>query len=46
MTVHNSWIYTIEDIIFSMNPMNEFTLKNGKTTTYAQYLLDNYKIKI
>jgi aubergine-like protein len=46
MTTYNCRIYTIDDIVFTMSPKNEFTLQDGKKTSYAKYLLDNYKIKL
>jgi hypothetical protein len=29
-----------------MNPTHKFKLQNGTEVSYAQYLLDNYKIKL
>lgn len=46
MTYYNNRIYTITEVMFNMNPTHKFKLQDGKETTYAQYLLDNYKIKL
>lgn len=46
MTYYNNRIYTITEVMFNMNPTHKFKLADGKETTYAQYLLDNYKIKL
>lgn len=46
MTIYNSRIYTISEVVFNKNPTNEFTLQNGKKISYEKYLLENYKVKL
>jgi hypothetical protein len=46
MTYYNNRVYTITEVDYSMTPMTEFTPAHGKKISFANYVLENYKIKL
>ena len=49
MTIYNNRVYKIDDIEFKMTPNDKFFCDmhhKNKETTYSDYILDNYKMKV
>lgn len=46
MTLYDSNIHTICEVVFSKNPTHKFTLNTGKKISFAQYVEGKYKVKV